>query len=137
MKRQKGFTLVELMVTVAIIGVLSAVAIPMYGSYVLRTRLNDAFTSLASVQPAAEQFWSNNHTFVGFDRMPPDTPNFTYTLSNATASTYTVTAAGRGATNGFGYSIDQAGARVTTAVPTGWTSSTTCWVDRKEGKCVQ
>jgi type IV pilus assembly protein PilE len=139
MKQQRGFSLIELMAAVAIIGILSAIALPMYSSYVQRTRLAEAFTALAGVQPAAEQYWDNNHTFADFDRKPPDTATFTYALSNATASTYTVTATGNTGTTvaGFAFTIDQSGNRATTRVPTGWTSSTSCWVDRKQGTCVQ
>jgi type IV pilus assembly protein PilE len=60
-------------------------------------------------------------------------------LSNATASTYTVTATGKTGSPvaDFAFTIDQGGNRATTHVPTGWTSSTSCWVDRKSGTCVQ
>jgi type IV pilus assembly protein PilE len=143
MNRQaRGFSLIEILVAVAIVGILTAIAIPAYGSYVLRTRLTEAFAGLAGVQPNAEQYWANQRTFVGLDtetpsRMPPTSSNFTYALSNASASSYTVTATGQGPAAGFVYTIDQSGARATTSVPTGWTASTSCWVDRKGGLCTQ
>jgi type IV pilus assembly protein PilE len=133
-----GFTLFEMMVTVAIIGILTAVALPAYESYVTRSRLTEAFTTLAAAQASAEQFWDDRRTYSGMTA-PSDTPNFHYTTSNLTDSTFTVTATGlaSGHTNGFAFTIDQTGARATTAVPSGWTSSATCWVDRKSGTCVQ
>lgn len=143
MKRTtSGFTLIELMIAVAIIGILSAIAIPAYGSYVLRARLTEAFSGLGSVQVAAEDYWSNKHTYIGFDtdtpsRMPPAGANFTFALSGATDSAFTLTATGKAAALGFTYTINQAGQRATTAVPTGWTASTSCWIDRKGGLCVQ
>jgi type IV pilus assembly protein PilE len=141
MKRiQQGFTLIELLVTVAIVGILLAVAVPAYNDYVLRGRLNEAFTALGAAQPAAEQYWSNNRTYVGFEAsagFPSATPNFTYALSNATASTYTITATGRAKADGFAYTINESGARATTAGRAGWGASTTCWVDHKGGACTE
>jgi len=140
MKRvQQGFTLVELMIVVAIVAILSAVAVPSYTDYVTRGRLTEAFSSLGGAQTAAEQFWSNNRSYAGFDStvpsFPKDTSNFTYAISNATASAYTLTATGTGKMDGFVYTIDQNGNRSTTGSPTGWGTSTTCWVDKKGGQC--
>lgn len=49
-KQQKGFTLIELMIVVAIIGILASVAIPMYGDYVTRTRLSTVLASVGSIK---------------------------------------------------------------------------------------
>ncbi|MEO7493585.1 MAG: type IV pilin protein [Massilia sp.] len=137
MKRlARGFTLIEIMVTVAIVGILMAVAIPSYSAYVQRAKLTEAFTSLASFQPALEQFWANNRTFEGFADLPATT-NFTYTLTTGTATAYTIKATGRAAAANFSYTIDQSGARATLTAPTGWTTQSTCWVDRKDGSCTQ
>lgn len=134
---QRGFTLMEVLVALAIIGILSAVALPAYSTYVIRARLTEAFSGLASVPPQAEQYWSNNRTFAAFNRLPANTENFAYSLSNDTTTTFTVTATGMGPVDGFVYTIDHSGARATTAVPTGWTANATCWVDRKDGSCTQ
>ncbi|NVM79976.1 type IV pilus assembly protein PilE [Duganella sp. SG902] len=139
MKRiQQGFTLIEVMITVAIVGILLAVAVPAYSDYVTRGRLSEAFTALGGAQPAAEQYWSNNRTYVNFDGspgFPAATPNFTYALSNATTSTYTITATGTGKMAGFVYTLNESGTRATAGSPTGWGTSTSCWVDHKGGVC--
>jgi type IV pilus assembly protein PilE len=130
-----------MMVTVAIIGILSAVAIPAYSNYVVRARTAEAFTVLGAVQPAAEQFWANSRTFDGMTA-PTATPNFTYTITGDTSS-YTATATGRLKMAGLVYTINQSGTRTSTVpvsatgVFAGWTGSTTCWVDRKGGLCTE
>lgn len=141
MKRiQRGFTLIEVLITVAIVGILLAVAVPAYGDYVTRGRLNEAFTGLGGAQPAAEQFWANNRTYVGFDAsagFPQASANFSYALSNATTSTYTITATGRAKASGFAFTINESGTRATTASRTGWGTSASCWVDHKGGACTE
>ncbi len=139
--RNNGFSLIEVMVTVAIIGLVTAVALPQYSDYVLRGRLTEAYAAMATVQPNAEQYWANRRTYVDFDTLsgvfPAATTNFTYALSGASTSAYTVTATGRAKAAGFVYTIDQQGTRATPFAPTGWTTSTSCWVDRKSGQCSQ
>jgi type IV pilus assembly protein PilE len=140
-RRAQGFTLIEMMVTVAIIGILTAVAVPAYTNYVLRARVNEAFTALSGMGPAAEQYWANKRTYAGLQK-PDDTANFTYLVSGTSDSTYLVKATGTNKMTGFVYTINESGARVTTGVPpalvaSGWTTSTTCWVDRKAGQCAQ
>jgi type IV pilus assembly protein PilE len=137
-RKQGGFTLIELMVTVAIVGILTAVAVPAYTDYVVRGRVSEAFTALGGAQPAAEQFWANNRTYAGFDEsksFPGATANFTYALSNATVSTYTLTATGINKMSGFVYTINQSGTHATTGSPDGWGTSGNCWIDHKGGAC--
>jgi type IV pilus assembly protein PilE len=141
-KRQTGFTLIEVMITVVVIGILTAIALPSYNSYMMRARLTEAFTGLAALQPSMEQHWSNTRTYAGFDtaggsQMPADSEHFRFTLPVANASAYVVRATGRGGAAGFVFTIDQNGNRATTAVPEGWTASDDCWVNRAEGTCAE
>ena len=55
MKRSRGFTLIELMITVAIIAILAAVAIPSYGEYVRRGRVTEAVRALSGMRVKMEQ----------------------------------------------------------------------------------
>ena len=90
-KRQAGFTLIEIMIAVAIIGILTAVALPSYNGYLMRARLTEAFTGLAGVQPRMEQHWANARSYEGFDDdalglMPKNSEHFTFTLTSGSAN---------------------------------------------------
>lgn len=135
---RRGFTLIEVLVVVAIVGILSAIAVPTYRDYVVRARLTEAFSGLGGVQAAAEEFWntSSPHTYAGFTGVPASSTSFTFALTTATESAFTVTATGIGQMDGFVYTIDQNGNR-TSSGPSGWGSSSSCWIDRKGGACTQ
>ncbi len=59
----KGFTLVELMITVAILAVLAAVAIPAYSNYINRAKQSDAIIGLKAAQMAQEHYYSENNAY--------------------------------------------------------------------------
>jgi type IV pilus assembly protein PilE len=139
MKTRNGFTLVELLVVVAVIGILAAISYPSYTAYVIRGKLAEGTSALSDGRVKIEQFFQDNRTYVGAPA-PAATDNFTYALTNGTppASTYTLTATGRATTTGFVYTIDQNNVKRTTAAPTGWAAATmpaTCWISKKGGSC--
>jgi len=61
--RQKGFTLIELMIVVAIIGILAAIAIPQYNNYVARAQVAEAFTLLGPVKQALTLYHQETGNF--------------------------------------------------------------------------
>ena len=71
-------------------------------------------------------------TLVGYS---PDSTRFTYACGNLGKSTFTVTATGKGAMQGFIFTLDQSGTRQTTGTPNGWTAGSNCWSARKDGSC--
>jgi type IV pilus assembly protein PilE len=157
MKRQQGFSLMELMIAVVIVGIISAVAIPNYRDYVTRSRIPEATAGLGDIRVRMEQFYQDNKTYpTGGCVVAPTAPllnqlqvplgqNFGFDCGAAaalpTGTTYTLKATGKGSMSGFLYTIDQFNGRATTfsgtAAANGWTSASpnNCWVTAKGGKC--
>lgn len=141
--KQSGFTLLEMMVTVAIIGILAAVAIPSYRDYTIRGKIPQATNTLATLRVQLEQYYQDNRTYVGACAANtvaplPASDDFTYSCPTLTDTAFTVQAAGVSskAMNGFTYTIDQSNSRRTTSLPSGWgTAPVECWVTKKGGAC--
>lgn len=136
-----GFTLMEVMITVVIVGVLAAIAIPSYNSFVTRGRIPEATGPLAAKRVEMEQYFQDNRSYVGAPACNSDTTTsryFTFSCSGSpTASAFTLLAVGTGMMQGFTYTIDQSGSKATTSVPAGWDlpSPNSCWVTNKGGVC--
>lgn len=138
MKMQKGFTLVELMVTVAVIGILAAIGIPAYNDYVIRGKLVEATSALSDARVKMEQYFQDSRTYdAGGGVTCPAaiaaaTANFNYACSGLSTTAYTITATGIGGLSAFSYTINQANTKGST---TPWGDSATCWVRNKGGAC--
>lgn len=151
-RQQRGFTLIEVMIVIAIVAILSAIAIPSYTGYVTRGRIIEATAGLSDARNKMEQFFQDNRTYPTGCVIQPAAPgatqvqlqalqNFTLTCGNLAAATYTVTATGSGPMVGFTYTIDQQNTRTSTfsgsGASSGYTAASpnTCWVIRKGGLC--
>jgi len=62
--REKGFTLIELMVVVVILGVLAAIAIPFYNNYIFRSRTAEATVNINGIRTLEESWFAENNTYI-------------------------------------------------------------------------
>lgn len=155
MRRNSGFTLVELLIVVAIIGILAAIAVPSYRDYITRGKITEATGNLADLRVKMEQYYMDNRRYSsttgggtcgitgGNSPTVANQKYFTYTCASSAANTagdqnYTLTATGvaaQGMTN-FVYTINHANTKGTTTVGTGWSGAgSACWVVKKDGSC--
>ncbi|MEJ8858349.1 type IV pilin protein [Variovorax robiniae] len=141
--RSRGFTLIEVMITVAIIAILASVAVPSYKDYIRRGQQPEAFNALSDFRAKMEQYYQDNRGY-GTGTSTTCAPDSTASSWNAFAATarfgyvcatdgatqqsYTITATGTaGQVNGDKYRIDQLGNRTTTKFK-GATVSANCWL---------
>jgi len=153
-KRQRscGFTLVEMMITVAVLAIVASIALPSYVDYIKRSKIVEATSGLNDMRVRLEQFFADNRQYpsaciassagpapAGKIYLPASIKHFTFSCT-LSATAYTVTATGSASSNmsGFVYTIDQANSRKTTSLPAGWAGAgpaSTCWITRKSGDC--
>ncbi|WP_417548381.1 type IV pilin protein [Marinobacter segnicrescens] len=120
MRRESGFTLIELMIVVAVIGILAAIAYPSYQNSVDKSRRTDGKSALSGLAGAMERHYTANNTYEGAgtdgggntgaptifpDEAPLDSSNKFYdlTIEAADANSFTLRAAPKGVHAGDGY----------------------------------
>lgn len=143
--RATGFTLIEVMIVVAIVAILASVALPAYTDYVRRGQIQEAFSNLSAYRNRLEQYYQDNRRYAATAagttcagaaaatlteaELGAETEFFTYSCSPSdSAQGYTITATGaKGAATGNTYTLNHNGQRGTSSFK-GQTSTATCWL---------
>ena len=99
-KRQTGFTLIELMIVVAIIGILAAIAIPNFMQYQAKSKQSEAKTNLGGIYTSEVAYFGENNAFsnsftaIGFQVASTGTQRYTFTLGGTALTSANAVAAG-------------------------------------------
>ncbi len=139
-----GFTLIELMITVAIVAIIAAVAYPSYTDYVVRSRLAEASGTLSTTRVQLEQFYQDNRNYGSTAAVcgiaMPSGDYFDYTCNwgaGATSQSFLLTAAGKAGAgmSGYTYTVDNNNLQRTTAFVGAAGLPQNCWLRRKGDTC--
>lgn len=141
--RPRGFTLIEVMIAVAVVAILAAVAIPSYRDYVRRGQVQEAVTNLADLRTRLEQFYQDNRSYASAGACGVAAPSgtdlhFIYACQlpasgSVVGQSFVAQAIGTGLTAGLVYSVDETGQRQTACTGCAWnfTSPVNSWVVRR------
>ena len=150
--RAAGFTLIEILIAVAIVGILSAIAYPNYASYIQRGKLTEASTALLTLRTQMEQYYQDNRKYTnvsnntGTPVVSPCDPTKTSLLPlkgfdvecvfDTPVNGFTAKATGKlPATNGFIYKINNNGDQTSTVSLDWGGGSQSCWIMKKGDTC--
>jgi type IV pilus assembly protein PilE len=130
----RGFTLIEILIVVLIVGILSAIAIPQYTEYVLKGKLTEAMALLSDLQIREEQYYQDNRVYA--NNMTPRAAGQYFTATSCVfrgGDTQTYLCTANAPTINYTYTINEVGTKTTTT-PAGGTPSP-CWLRSSSTTC--
>jgi type IV pilus assembly protein PilE len=142
-RKERGFTLIELMIAVAIVGLLATIAYPAYTQYVRRGKIAEALGELATLRVRLEQYYQDKRDYgssASACGVPmPSQPSFTFSCnwgSGGTLQSFLATATGleSAGMDGYVFTVDHANTQQTTQFE-GAASSATCWLKKRGESC--
>lgn len=140
-RSERGFTLIELMITVAIVGLLAAIGYPSYIQYVRQGRIVEAQGELATLRVRLEQYYQDNRNYGSSASACgvsiPGLPTFAFSCSwgpGATSQSFVAQAAGLGAMDGYVFTVDDSNTRRTTRFE-GASITAACWWKKRGESC--
>ncbi len=147
--RGQGFTLIELMIALAVVAILAAIAFPSYQDYVTRGKFSEGKSQLADLRVKMEQWFGDNGTYLNAAAttcgvalpVAPTVQYFVFTCPVVSATAYTIQAKGLvgSPVDGIAFTIDQSNNKATVvtapASTAGWIGNASCWISKKGGVC--
>lgn len=138
---RRGFTLIELMIAVAVVGILAAVVYPSYTSYVRRGKIAAALGELSAVRVRLEQYYQDNRHYGSTASTcgvaMPGSTGFNFTCAwgpGATSQSFLVTARGSGDLAGYVYTVNETDQQRTLEFA-GAPVDANCWIKKSGETC--
>lgn len=148
--KNRGLTLIELMIVVALVGIISAVAIPNYRDYIVRGQIVEGQAALENLRAEMERYFQDNRTYEIIkphiiippckkDEEDPELLRFgNFQLScdgEPTNTTFLLQAVGMGSVSDFTFKVDEHNRKSTTSVGKGWNTCSRKWMKKKGETC--